>query len=77
MFFYLFKVASGFATSQSPLSPIAGIDNFFDDDYFANPRLNAFGARPVKHVLERNNGGANGTNAIEKSAKVTTRGPRF
>ena len=42
-----------FMVAGATVSPFVGINNFFDDDYFANVRLNAFGGRAFEPAPDR------------------------
>ena len=43
-----------FMVASATVSPFVGINNFFDEDYFANVRLNAFGGRAFEPAPDRN-----------------------
>lgn len=43
-----------FKVSNATVAPFVGINNFFDEDYIANVRLNAFGGRAFEPAPDRN-----------------------
>ncbi|MGR8950761.1 MAG: TonB-dependent receptor family protein, partial [Gammaproteobacteria bacterium] len=48
------RFGRNFNVASATVSPFVGINNFFDEDYFANVRLNAFGGRSFEPAPDRN-----------------------
>jgi iron complex outermembrane receptor protein len=48
------RLGHKFDLGKATLGPFIGINNLFDEDYFANVRLNAFGGRAFEPAPERN-----------------------
>ena len=47
------RFGRNFMVASATVSPFVGINNFFDEDYFANVRLNAFGGRAFEPAPDR------------------------
>lgn len=48
------RMGKSFEFSDAVVSPFFGINNLFDEEYFSNVRLNAFGGRAYEPAPERN-----------------------